>query len=390
MKSFFQKYLLPGFVFQSVVIAGGYGTGRELVEFFLSYGPSGGLLAIVVATAIWSMVCAATFEFARYFGVYDYRRFFQALLGPGWILFEICYAVLLAIVLAIIASAAGSVLLEALGIPYSIGVLAMTTAVGLLVFMGSRSIERFLSAWSFVLYAVFIVFFMVCFLEFGPAIREAFAAHPVRDGWPVGGLKYASYNLGVIPAVLFCVRHCSRARESIGAGLLAGPIAIVPGVLFYLAMVGQYPAVLDRPVPANFLLDVLGSSTLQIVFQVALFGTLFETGTAMIHAVNERVAGLYVERGRELPSWTRPAVAITLLLAGLGIAQFGLIGLIAKGYGTITWGFLAVFVIPILTWGVYKRIRAASGNSNAPQGTLPDIFRTGPRAPYSPGSPFGF
>ncbi len=32
MKSLFQRYLLPGFIFQSVVIAGGYGTGRELVE----------------------------------------------------------------------------------------------------------------------------------------------------------------------------------------------------------------------------------------------------------------------------------------------------------------------------------------------------------------------
>ena len=39
-------YLLPGFIFQSVVIAGGYGTGRELVEFFLTQGPLGGLLGI--------------------------------------------------------------------------------------------------------------------------------------------------------------------------------------------------------------------------------------------------------------------------------------------------------------------------------------------------------
>ena len=32
----FNKYLLPGFIFQSLIIGGGYGTGRELVEFFLS------------------------------------------------------------------------------------------------------------------------------------------------------------------------------------------------------------------------------------------------------------------------------------------------------------------------------------------------------------------
>ena len=30
-----RKYLVPGLVFQSVVIGGGYGTGREIAEFFL-------------------------------------------------------------------------------------------------------------------------------------------------------------------------------------------------------------------------------------------------------------------------------------------------------------------------------------------------------------------
>ena len=37
----FQKYFVPGIVFQSCVIAGGYGTGRELVEYFMGYGPAG-------------------------------------------------------------------------------------------------------------------------------------------------------------------------------------------------------------------------------------------------------------------------------------------------------------------------------------------------------------
>jgi uncharacterized membrane protein YkvI len=63
--SFFKKYLLPGFVFQSVLIGGGYGTGRELVEYFLSYGPLGGLLGmLLVSTVMWSLLLAVTFEFS--------------------------------------------------------------------------------------------------------------------------------------------------------------------------------------------------------------------------------------------------------------------------------------------------------------------------------------
>jgi uncharacterized membrane protein YkvI len=31
----------------------------------------------------------------------------------------------------------------------------------------------------------------------------------------------------------------------------------------------------------------------------------------------------------------------------------GLVDLIAKGYGTLTWLFLAIYVLPLMTWGVW-------------------------------------
>jgi uncharacterized membrane protein YkvI len=130
-------------------------------------------------------------------------------------------------------------------------------------------------------------------------------------------------------------------------------------LLFYLAMSAHYPAILDRPVPANYVLEALGSPALMFIYQIVLFGTLIETGTGMIHAVNERIAAVYVERGRSMPDFMRPVVAIVLLIAASGLASFGLINLIARGYGTLTWLFLFVFVIPILTWGIHL-IRARS------------------------------
>lgn len=363
MRDTFRKYLLPGFVFQSVVIAGGYGTGREIVEFFLSYGPVAGLLAMtLISTVIWSAVCAASFEFARLFRTYDYRRFFTRLLGRGWVLYEVFYLIQLMIVLAVIAAAAGTILEETFGLSYALGVIGIMIAVGFLVFRGTAVIENFLAAWSFVLYTVFAVFFVWCYIEFGPQIGSALRIGPTDSAWIVGGIKYAAYNLAIIPAILFCVRHIETRQEAVSAGLLAGPIAILPGLLFYLAMTGQYPHILDRPVPANYLLEILGSRWFQLVFQVVLFGTLIETGTGMIHAVNERLAGHYEERGRRMPGYLRPAIALGLLVLGTVLARFGLIDLIAKGYGTLTWFFLVIFVIPILTLGVWKIGRAAEAS----------------------------
>lgn len=357
--SFFQRYLLPGFAFQSVVIAGGYGTGRELAEFFLSEGPIGGLLAMmVVSTLIWSAVSAASFEFARVHNAYDYRSFFQHLLGRGWFLFEICYAALLLIILAVIAATAGSILQESFGLPYGAGVLGMMAIVGLLTFWGTGIIEKFLAGWSFVLYAVYIALVVWCFSRFGADIRAGFSLEPVGTGWVVGGIKYAAYNLALVPAILFSVRHTKTRKEAVTAGLLTGPIAMLPALFFYLPMVGQYPHILDETVPATFLLNLLGSPAFMIVFQIVLFGTLIETGIGLLHAVNERLAVRFQEIGLTLPRRARPAVAVACLAIGAVVAQFGLIALIARGYGTLTWFFLAVFVVPVLTLGINKILKS--------------------------------
>jgi uncharacterized membrane protein YkvI len=354
----FQKYLLPGFVFQSVTIGGGYGTGRELVEYFLNNGPVGGLLGMVlVTTVMWSVILAVTFEFARVFKAYDYRTFFQKLLGPFWFIFEIIYFILLFIVLAVIGSAAGILLEANFGIPYIFGVVIMLAAVGFLTFKGSGLIESFLSIWSILLYAVYIVFVVVALIKFGPAIQESLGSGSIEPGWALGGFKYALYNLGIIAAVLFCLKHIETRKEAIIAGLLGGPIAIIPGFLFYIAVIGFYPEILPVEIPVVYILERAGIPALLIVFQVVLFGTLVETGTGFIHSVNERIRSALRARGKDLQQWQRPLIATVILLIAFGLSTFGLIDLIAKGYGTISWGFFVVFIIPLMTIGIYKLVK---------------------------------
>lgn len=356
--SFFKKYLLPGFVFQSVLIGGGYGTGRELVEFFLSYGPIGGLMGmILVSTVMWSLFLAVTFEFSRKFRAYDYRTFFKNLLGPFWVVFEVIYFLYMLIVLAVVGSAAGILLRDNFGIPYLVGVILMLAAVGFLTFKGSRLIESFLSLWSIILYAVYAAFLIVGVLKFGPEISKNFSEGVVQPGWALGGFKYALYNLGNIAAVLFCLNHIEKRKEAVSAGLIGGVIGIIPAVLFYIPVVGLYPHVLSEEIPAVFLLHKAGIAALLIVFQVILFGTLIETGTGFIHAVNQRIQATQEAKGKKFVQWHRPVVALVLILIALGISTFGLINLIAKGYGAASWGFLVVFIIPLVTVGIYKIIK---------------------------------
>jgi len=353
--SFFKKYLLPGFVFQSVVIAGGYGTGREIVEYFLNYGPLGGLLGmLLITTLMWSVMLAVTFEFSRLFRAYDYRTFFMKLLGRYWFIFEILYLIALLLVLAVIGSAAGVLLRDNFGFPYLVGVMIMLLAIGFLTFKGSGLIEKFLSGWSIVLYIVYGAFLIAAFIKFAPEIQKNFSTAEILPGWALGGFKYALYNMAIIPAILFCLSHIETRKEALWAGFWGGIIGILPGLLFYIATVSQYLGVLPQEVPAVFVLHKIGFPILLIVFQIVLFGTLIETGTGFIHAVNERIQSSLRARGKEMPRLLRPLVALILLLCGLGFSTFGLIALIAKGYGALSWGVFLVFIVPLMTIGLYK------------------------------------
>lgn len=352
-----KRLVLPGLAFQSVVIAGGYGTGRELVQFFLTAGPRAGLLAIGVATVVWSVVAMFTFEFARLTRSFDYRAFMVRLMGPAAVLYELAYIGGLLLVLAVVGAAAGEIARDTFGLPYATGVGLMMGAVGFLTLRGSDLIEKFLTLWSVLLYGVYAVFAGWAILRFGTQMTEALTLDAGHGNWALSGLRYAGYNIGILPAILFVLRDHDDRRLTLGAGLLAGPLAIVPGLLFYIALLGAYPEVLDRAVPAAAVLEALGSRGFLVLFQVVLLGTLVETGTGLIHAVNERVAHTVRARDGTFPDWGRPLLAVGLLVAGSALSSLGLVDLIARGYGALTWIMLAVFVLPVCTVGAWRVMR---------------------------------
>ena len=130
---------------------------------------------------------------------------------------------------------------------------------------------------------------------------------------------------------------------------------IIPAILFYIAMVGFYPEITQKAVPVNFMLGELNVPALKILFQLVLFGTFIETGLGLIHSVNERIADGFTERKDQMPRWVRPLVAIGMLAFSIFLAaELGIISLVAKGYGTLTYVILAIYALPILTIGIWR------------------------------------
>jgi uncharacterized membrane protein YkvI len=354
--SWFQRLLLPGLAFKAMVIGGGYATGRELAEFFLPSGPQGGLAGMLLAMGIWSIVCVITFLLARSAQLLNYHAFFRQLLGPFAVLFELSYFPYIVLILSVFGAAAGAVGDAVFGWPVLYGTLCLTGGIALFTTFGNVSVERLFKWVSIFLYVVYGLFLIIGLKRFGGAIADHLAVPAPRDGWAIGGVTYASYNIIGAVVVLPVVRHMHSNRDAIVAGLLAGPLAMLPAIVFFVCMCAFYPQILGETLPADFMLRQMHLPALHLSFELMIFAALLESGTGSVHAVNERIAAAYRRRrAAELPRMARFLISTALLTSSIFLAaRFGLVTLIARGYRLLAYAMLALYVVPLMTLGVWQ------------------------------------
>ena len=352
----FKRQILPGLAFKAVVIGGGYSTGRELAEFFMPSGPWGGLAGMLLAMLIWSIVGILTFLFARAVRAVDYRGFFSSLLGPCAIAFDLAYFPYIVLVLSVFAAAAGAVGAALLGWPALYGSLCLMAGIALFTTFGNESVEGLFKGVSVFLYATYAMFLALALMKFGRAVPAHFAAVSSTEGWALGGITYAAYNIIGAVVVLPVTRHMTSSRDAIIAGALAGPLAMAPAIIFFVGMCAFYPRIQSEALPSDFMLNQMQLPWFHWAFQLMIFAALLESGTGSVHAINERIASAYLRhRNRPLPNAARFVIAGALLVGSVFCAQaFGLVTLIGKGYRWLAYTMLALYVVPLCTVGVWR------------------------------------
>ena len=363
----FQQFLLPGIVFQSVLIGGAYATGREIVQYGARFGAAG-VWSIVAIFAGFSLMCALAFEFARISGTYDYRTFVRALIGPLWPLFDVLFLAMAILVIAVVGAASGGVVEEIFGVPYWLGVVGVIVLVAFLNARGRSTIERFKTIGSVLLYGGYLFFAGAVLSQrwssvtaslsgaTGAPLQGSSAAATATTAFAIGVL-YVGYNLATLPATFFTVDRLVSRRQTFGAGIVAGLMATIPFVLTYLAVMAFYPdaGVLDANVPWLEMLRRVGGESLLAVYAFVIVWTLIETSTGMIHAIIDRIAVNLREVGRS-PMTRAQVGALTVAVLSIAavLSRFGLIELVARGYTAMAYGFLLLFALPLSTVGVYR------------------------------------
>ena len=360
--------LLPAIVAQSIGIAGGFTTGREVMEYAGQFGANG-IYTVAILVIGLGLVGAVAYEFARIFHTYDYKNFMSGLIWKGWPLFDLLYIVMATVVLAVVASATGNILQDVWGIPYTPAVAAVIAITGVVIYLGRHWIERFKEYGTTALYIGYLLFAVVALMYAPDNVASVFANWDTSaaEGGTMAaiesGFVYAGIWLIVFPAVLFTLDYLETQREALLAGFTTGVMVGIPFLLTYLAMMAYYPAegVVEAPVPWLEMLQRADATWVVGYYGLVVGWTLVESAVGFSHAIIDRVD----EDIREidygffddwdgLSSVQKAGLAVAFLLAALLLSRVGIITLVGTYYTVMAYLFALLLVVPLFTVGLYR------------------------------------
>lgn len=357
------KYTSPGFVLMSVMIGGGFATGREIVQYGGQYGAKGWIVGVTIAL-MFSVLCMISFEIARKFKAYDYRSHLKLYAGPLAVLFDIVFFTISLLIMSVMASATGTILETAMHVPYDVGVIVIIIISALLTFFGQKLVEKFAVGGAIALYVGYIVFAILAISgRVGNIVRVFQTGDTSYVGGSTGvlsliwvGLLYVGYNVQPLTTVFFTCEKLKTRRDVLISGFVAGFIIFIPWALTYLALMAFYPseAVLGAGVP--WLVMMMNVHPVIVaVFGIIAGWTLIATIVGVMNAMTGRIDKQLEEKGRPpLKSGVRALITIAYLIGAVLMSRFGIIAIIDKGYTIMSYGLIISFILPLITVGLYK------------------------------------
>ena len=363
------KYLLPGVLIQSVLIGGGYATGREVYEYGAKFGAYGWVSGITIAIG-FALLAVLTFELCRIYKTYDFKSFIEKVIGPLWPVMDVLTVLIAILLIAVMAAATGSIF-EQVNLPNILGSVVIVLICGLLNFKGSKMIEKFESIGTILLYGGYILFTIIVLVKRGSNIATVCSTMDTSayDGkvtvalciWT--GILYVAYNINAIPMGMFSLTRQTRRKETLVSGLVAGLLMTIPWFLSYFAMMCFYgdPTIVGADVATpwtEMIVAADGGVALLVLFSIVMGWTLVETATGCIHMIIDRFDVALEEKGHaKMSDQRRGLITVITLILALVLSRIGVVTLIEQGYTLLSYGFIVFYLLPTLLIGGYKIIR---------------------------------
>lgn len=352
------------FVWFTTHFGGGFASGAQLYTYFVRYG----IWCLVMP--VFSMAYNAFFftyclRFARKHEVYDYRSYNNAFYGrfAGIFsnLFEFLYIVVMCVAPAVAFATGGATLHTVTGIPYLVCTLIIGAFIFIVAVFGTDLVRRVSSVLSVVIIIGLLLVYIPNIAAGAGRISESVAAMQSAH-LPFGKALYSAFLYGTFQLcnVAVFVQHArtfekpSDAKKSMIAGFVINSVLMIMVVLGLLT-VSNDPDMASQQVPTIFMVQKgVGAAALTPGISVLIILGAVTTAVNMVAAMVSRIgAAVMTEEEKKRTEAGHPVaktvlIALICCLADFGIAQFGLLTLIAKAYSFIAYLAIPVILVPYI------------------------------------------
>lgn len=324
------------------VIGAGFATGREIVEFFISYGVLG-FLGILLTGLFFIWIGTKIMILAHRKSFHSYEQLNQFLFGKklAWVV-NLFFLAILFSGTSVMTSGTGSVFKEQLGLPAQWGIFLILILCFFAVLKGIKGIfiVNSLVVPIMVSFSILIAVFTIG----ADPIRslENVISFPSSGGWLLSALTYVSLNLAMAQAVLVPLGKEIDDERALRRGGFWGGFGLTMLLIISYLVLSQLPGVARFDIPMAELVKAFGPF-FHTLYVLVIFGEIFTT-------VIGNVFGLT----RQLREWVRlpePVIVLCILLICYSISQVDFSVLLSYLYrilGSI--GFLVLFYL------IFRRI----------------------------------
>ncbi|MFK4785160.1 hypothetical protein [Fusobacterium sp. MFO224] len=343
---------------------GGFATGNQETQYFVSSGFSG-VISAILAMILYTMTIREAIVMKNSRNLKNYKELFETLYHPfdkvEWI-FEIYFHTMVICAVGAVIAGAASLISSTNLINYVPAVFLVSSIFLILTIFGAKLIIKVSSVMSvIILVSMFIIFFIGIKARM-PELIGTIENFSLVGKSNVGKLIlkafiYAGFQSVAIPTMISCssvLKTDEQATKSMIIAFIMNCIALIMAVLMLLAWAPEFIAAGQTTLPVLYVCKNLNITYLYWFYNIALFVCLISTGVSILYGFVSKFSTTKIMDKIEKPIIRRIVSSCLCMGVSISISMLGLSKIVKYGYGYCGYVGIAIIVIPFLTVGVYK------------------------------------
>ena len=325
---FLKKAFIISGVFISGLIGAGFASGSEILFYFSRFGKFG-LLGVILAVLIFSIVQYMVIVRSKALGTYSVDKYFSKIMNkPLAVISSVLSYIFMLIIFCAMLSGSGELVNNLFGVRKIYGALIMLISTHLIL---KKGYSGFLSAQSFMSIIIIgtIIVFGIYILFFREQNISVF--NPNLE-WGTSAISYANYNLLTAIAVLCILAKESDTKSTMISSLITfSALFPILTVLWYIICL--YNGMIKLGAIPLFTIAARQSAFIGYFYSVTLFISILTTAVSNSYTLVARLSDFMSEK-----------IAHYLVMAlGLFLSGFEFSFIVDKLYRFV--GIISVFIL---------------------------------------------